>query len=146
MCYYWAVVCVSELGRDALNKTGRFTVVGGIISPVCDAYKKKVRKLWTVDAAPVEKQINPLYLYCGRMVSSTDWSILNTVWWVVLTYVVLWTKRASWCSLNICKFQKYCSVICKFQKYCSVFLECQFLNSFVVMFVLTCLCIHNSCK
>lgn len=33
----------AELGRDALNRTGRFHVVEGIISPVSDHYKKKVR-------------------------------------------------------------------------------------------------------
>ena len=47
----------SEVARDALNKTGRFTVVGGIISPANDAYKKKVRKLLAVYGRPVEKQI-----------------------------------------------------------------------------------------
>ncbi|KAK7008897.1 nicotinamide/nicotinic acid mononucleotide adenylyltransferase 1 [Biomphalaria glabrata] len=30
-----------ELGRDALNKTGRFQVVSGVISPVSDGYGKK---------------------------------------------------------------------------------------------------------
>ncbi|XP_025095329.1 nicotinamide/nicotinic acid mononucleotide adenylyltransferase 1-like isoform X2 [Pomacea canaliculata] len=30
-----------ELARDALNRTGRFNVIDGIISPVSDAYQKK---------------------------------------------------------------------------------------------------------
>ncbi|GFT66086.1 hypothetical protein NPIL_560021, partial [Nephila pilipes] len=30
-----------ELARDFLHNTGRYHVVGGIISPVNDAYKKK---------------------------------------------------------------------------------------------------------
>ncbi|KAK3603033.1 hypothetical protein CHS0354_037782 [Potamilus streckersoni] len=30
-----------ELARDALNRTGRYNVIAGIISPVCDAYGKK---------------------------------------------------------------------------------------------------------
>lgn len=32
----------AEIARDALNKTGIYTVVQGIFSPVNDAYKKKV--------------------------------------------------------------------------------------------------------
>ena len=32
----------SELARDSVNRTGRFKVIGGIISPVCDQYEKKV--------------------------------------------------------------------------------------------------------
>jgi len=35
----------SELARDTLNKTGRYRVVAGIISPVSDGYGKKVRSL-----------------------------------------------------------------------------------------------------
>lgn len=31
----------SELARDALHRTGRFRVIGGIISPVSDSYTKK---------------------------------------------------------------------------------------------------------
>lgn len=33
-----------EIARDALHKTGIYTVVQGIFSPVNDAYKKKVRQ------------------------------------------------------------------------------------------------------
>jgi len=32
----------SELARDALHRSGRYQVIGGIISPVSDAYNKKV--------------------------------------------------------------------------------------------------------
>ena len=32
----------AEIARDALHKTGIYTVIQGIISPVNDAYKKKV--------------------------------------------------------------------------------------------------------
>ena len=32
----------SELARDSLNRTDRFKVIGGMISPVCDQYEKKV--------------------------------------------------------------------------------------------------------
>lgn len=35
----------AEIARDALHKTGIYTVVQGIISPVNDAYKKKVSEL-----------------------------------------------------------------------------------------------------
>ena len=35
----------SELARDTLHKTGRYRVVGGIVSPVSDSYGKKVRNL-----------------------------------------------------------------------------------------------------
>ena len=33
---------ISELARDSLNRTDRFKVIGGMISPVCDQYEKKV--------------------------------------------------------------------------------------------------------
>ena len=32
----------AEIARDSLHSTGRFTVVGGIISPVSDQYSRKV--------------------------------------------------------------------------------------------------------
>ena len=34
----------AEIARDALHKTGIYTVIQGIFSPVNDAYKKKVRE------------------------------------------------------------------------------------------------------
>ncbi|CAH3142019.1 unnamed protein product [Pocillopora meandrina] len=37
----------SEIARDALLKTGIYTVVQGIFSPVNDGYKKKASKLET---------------------------------------------------------------------------------------------------
>ena len=37
----------SEIARDALLKTGIYTVVQGILSPVNDGYKKKASKLET---------------------------------------------------------------------------------------------------
>lgn len=35
-----------ELARDALHKTDKFHVVGGIISPVNDDYKKEVKSVF----------------------------------------------------------------------------------------------------
>ena len=37
-CYVFIV----ELARDALNETGLFDVIAGVISPVHDGYEKKV--------------------------------------------------------------------------------------------------------
>lgn len=33
---------IAEIGRDALHRSGKFKVTEGIISPVSDAYEKKV--------------------------------------------------------------------------------------------------------
>ena len=33
---------IIENARDALHRSGRYSVIGGIISPVNDGYKKKV--------------------------------------------------------------------------------------------------------
>lgn len=35
-------LCFAEKARDYLHKTGRFIVIGGIISPVHDSYGKPV--------------------------------------------------------------------------------------------------------
>ncbi|XP_076461440.1 nicotinamide/nicotinic acid mononucleotide adenylyltransferase 3-like isoform X2 [Babylonia areolata] len=56
-----------ELGRDALNKTGRFKVVGGIISPVSDSYKKK-------DLAPAKDRCNML----RQALKTSDWVKLDS--------------------------------------------------------------------
>lgn len=37
------IIYIQELARDYLNKSGRYKVVGGLISPVNDAYSKKVK-------------------------------------------------------------------------------------------------------
>ena len=48
ICIHWIRGCdvdyafIVELARDALNKTGLFDVIAGIISPVNDAYEKEV--------------------------------------------------------------------------------------------------------
>ncbi|XP_076438516.1 nicotinamide/nicotinic acid mononucleotide adenylyltransferase 3-like [Babylonia areolata] len=56
-----------ELGRDALHRTGRFHVVGGIISPVSDGYQKK-------DLAPAKHRCNMIRL----ALRSSDWIRLDT--------------------------------------------------------------------
>ncbi|KAL8582899.1 hypothetical protein ACOMHN_043492 [Nucella lapillus] len=56
-----------ELGRDALNRTGRFSVVGGIISPVGDAYKKK-------DLVPSKDRCNMV----RQALKTSDWIKLDT--------------------------------------------------------------------
>lgn len=38
-----------ELARDALHKTDKFNVIGGIISPVNDDYKKEVRSVFLLN-------------------------------------------------------------------------------------------------
>lgn len=46
-CQYFALslnVCWSELARDALHRSGLYSVVKGFFSPVNDGYKKKVGK------------------------------------------------------------------------------------------------------
>jgi len=37
------ILNISELGRDHLQRTGKYKVIAGIISPVSDFYNKKVR-------------------------------------------------------------------------------------------------------
>lgn len=39
---YFTIFPLTELARDALNKTGRYDVIAGIMSPVSDHYPKKV--------------------------------------------------------------------------------------------------------
>ena len=39
---YFFFVFIVELARDALNSTGLFDVIAGVISPVNDAYQKEV--------------------------------------------------------------------------------------------------------
>lgn len=48
----------AEIARDALHKTGVYTVVQGIFSPVNDAYKKKVCEL----RVEVSSFVNNVYL------------------------------------------------------------------------------------
>ena len=40
--FVYRCALLTELARDSLNGTGRYEVVGGVISPVNDAYGKKV--------------------------------------------------------------------------------------------------------
>ena len=42
VCQTWSFSLSAEIARDALHRTGAFTVVKGIFSPVHDEYKKKV--------------------------------------------------------------------------------------------------------
>lgn len=51
-----------ELARDSLNRTGRFKVIGGMISPVCDQYEKK-------GLVPVEHRRNML----KESLETSDW-------------------------------------------------------------------------
>ena len=37
-----SVLIVSEIARDSLQRTGKYNVIAGIVSPVSDGYKKKV--------------------------------------------------------------------------------------------------------
>ena len=47
-CIIFSIAFVwEELARDFLNGTGRYEVIQGIISPVNDLYKKKVRSSQT---------------------------------------------------------------------------------------------------
>jgi len=39
------IIYVVELARDFLNSTGNYNVIGGIISPVCDAYIPRATKV-----------------------------------------------------------------------------------------------------
>ncbi|XP_059169571.1 nicotinamide/nicotinic acid mononucleotide adenylyltransferase 1-like isoform X2 [Physella acuta] len=56
-----------EIARDALNKTGRFQVTSGIMSPVSDGYKKK-------DLVPAKHRCEML----KAALKSTDWIKLDT--------------------------------------------------------------------
>ena len=38
----YSVLIVSEIARDSLQRTGKYNVIAGIVSPVSDGYKKKV--------------------------------------------------------------------------------------------------------
>jgi len=39
---YTDLLIIAELARDSLERTGKYEVIEGIISPVSDAYPKKV--------------------------------------------------------------------------------------------------------
>lgn len=41
----------AEIARDALQKTGIYTVIQGIFSPVNDAYGKKVSQMWNFEVS-----------------------------------------------------------------------------------------------
>ena len=41
--YHFTHISFAELARDCLNRGGKFAVEGGFISPVHDAYGKKVK-------------------------------------------------------------------------------------------------------
>ncbi|XP_052102446.1 nicotinamide/nicotinic acid mononucleotide adenylyltransferase 1-like isoform X3 [Mytilus californianus] len=56
-----------ELARDSLNRTSRFKVIGGIISPVGDQYEKK-------DLQPAKHRCNML----RESLTSSDWIRMDT--------------------------------------------------------------------
>jgi len=50
-----ADVVLVELARDTLERTGKYEVVEGVISPVSDSYPKKVRYsifIWCLKIVP----------------------------------------------------------------------------------------------
>ncbi|XP_070210007.1 nicotinamide/nicotinic acid mononucleotide adenylyltransferase 3-like isoform X2 [Littorina saxatilis] len=65
-----------ELGRDALNKTGRFHVIEGIISPVSDHYKKKAITMNPLgsDLAPAKHRTHMI----KQAIKTSDWIRLDT--------------------------------------------------------------------
>ncbi|XP_071170326.1 nicotinamide/nicotinic acid mononucleotide adenylyltransferase 1-like isoform X1 [Mytilus edulis] len=56
-----------ELARDSMNRTGRFKVIGGVISPVGDQYEKK-------DLQPAKHRCNML----REALTSSDWIRMDT--------------------------------------------------------------------
>ncbi|CAL1539673.1 unnamed protein product [Lymnaea stagnalis] len=68
-----------ELAKDALNKTGRYQVISGFMSPVSDAYKKK-------DLVPAKHRCEML----RAALKGSDWLKLDT-WESSLT---TWTPTA----------------------------------------------------
>lgn len=58
-------ILFSEIARDALHRTHRFTVIKGVISPVSDAYNKKVfyslQKVYKIIYVSRKEYYNRLY-------------------------------------------------------------------------------------
>merc|ERR1719239_1599158 len=56
-----------EIAKDALNASGRYQVVGGLMSPVSDAYKKK-------DLQPIKHRVGML----KAAIKTSDWIKIDT--------------------------------------------------------------------